>query len=155
MLHYLIEVIQMESGIGHPILEDNQPLSYIEWGWIPAIRDFLLHINGKIVNALRTPPTFRINDSYIMDSPHLMKLPRKQQIFINRCRLVLQVECLSDITTADGTRIRDEWLEYDTIKLSRSLKHWPTQGNPGEEAWKIWRSFITKGFLNNDNLLMR
>jgi hypothetical protein len=58
MLQFLLEVVQMEAGIGRPILEDNRPLPYIKWGWIPAIRDFLLHINTKIVNATTIPPTF-------------------------------------------------------------------------------------------------
>lgn len=48
----------MEARIGSPILEENRPLTYIEWGWIPAIRDILLHINAQISNATRTPPTF-------------------------------------------------------------------------------------------------
>jgi hypothetical protein len=47
----------MESGIGKPIMEDNRPLSYIEWGWIPSIQDFLYHINAVITNATDTPPT--------------------------------------------------------------------------------------------------
>jgi hypothetical protein len=55
MLQNLLEVIQMESGLGNPILEDNRPLHYIEWGWIPSIRDFLLHINGQIINATNRP----------------------------------------------------------------------------------------------------
>jgi hypothetical protein len=58
MLSYLLEVVQMEVGIGRPIMEDNQPLIYIEWGWIPSIRDFLFHINAKIKNATMPPPTF-------------------------------------------------------------------------------------------------
>jgi hypothetical protein len=51
----VLEVIQMESGIGLPILEDCWTLDYIEWGWIPQIRDFLKHIDGKIINATAIP----------------------------------------------------------------------------------------------------
>jgi hypothetical protein len=58
MIRHLLEVIQMESGIGCATLENNRPLSYIEWGWIPAIRDFLFHIKAKITNVTRPPPTF-------------------------------------------------------------------------------------------------
>jgi hypothetical protein len=75
----------MEAGIGRPILEENRPLIYIEWGWIPAIRDFLLHINAQIKNATNTPPTFRKFDSYIMDASTLITMTRKEQILINRC----------------------------------------------------------------------
>jgi hypothetical protein len=74
MIRHLLEVIQLESGMGSPILEDNRPLNYIEWGWIPAMRDFMLHINAKIMNATEDMPRFRINDSYIMDSPLLPRL---------------------------------------------------------------------------------
>jgi hypothetical protein len=28
----LLDIIQIEAGIGHPILEDCKPLDYIEWG---------------------------------------------------------------------------------------------------------------------------
>jgi hypothetical protein len=90
-------------------MEDNRPLIYIEWGWIPSIRDFLFHINAKINNATSPPPTFRQNDSYIMDAPLLSKLTRKEQILLNRCRLHLQVECVSDIANAEGTAIVEAW----------------------------------------------
>jgi hypothetical protein len=153
MIRHLLEVIQLESGMGSPILEDNRPLNYIEWGWIPAMRDFMLHINAKIMNALEDMPRFRINDSYIMDSPLLPRLTRKEQILINRCRIFLQIECLSDITNSEGNRILEEWRDYNSIKSSKSLKKWPIQSNPGPEAWKIWKHFLTRGFLAGDNTL--
>jgi hypothetical protein len=153
LLQYLLEVIQMEAGIGRPILEDNRPLIYIEWGWIPAIRDFLLHINAQIKNATNTPPKFRKFDSYIMDTSTLVTMTRKEQILINRCRLFLQVECLSDISDAEGKKILDEWYSPDTTKSSRSLKQWPLQGNPGQEAWKLWKKFLHSSFTSTNNSL--
>jgi hypothetical protein len=143
----------MESGIGRPILEDNRPLIYIEWGWIPATRDFLLHINAQIKNATTTPPIFRTHDSYIMDAQAITTMTRKEQVLINCCRLYLQVECLSDITDAEGKKILEEWFNPYTTKSSRSLKNWPSQGNPGQEAWKLWKKFLIKSFTTNNNLL--
>jgi hypothetical protein len=146
MLKYLLEVIQMESGIGNPILQDTRPLIYIEWGWVPGIRDFLHHINGQIINASPKPTIYRRNDSYIMDAPMLSTLSRKEQILINRCRLYLQVECISDICNADGSRILEDWKFANDDPPSHSTKSWPRQGDPGEEAWHIWRSFLGKAF---------
>jgi hypothetical protein len=83
MLQCLLDVIQMESGIGQPILVDNRPLIYIEWGWIPSIRDFMLHIDGKILNATSPRALYREHDSYLMDAPILSKLTQKEQILIN------------------------------------------------------------------------
>jgi hypothetical protein len=39
-----------------------------------------------------------------MDSPLLPCLTRKEQILINRCRIFLQIECLSNITNSEGNR---------------------------------------------------
>jgi hypothetical protein len=125
MLLYLLEVIQLESGIGAPILEENRPLLYIEWGWILAIRDLLLHINAKITNAMKTPTRYRVNDSYIMDSSLLPSMTRKEQILINRCRIFLQVECVSDISNSEGNMILAEWMDPHKQKSSQSLKKWP------------------------------
>jgi hypothetical protein len=78
MLRILLDVMQQEAGIQAPILEENRPLHYVEWGWIPSIRDFLLHINAKIMNATTGLATYRINDSMIMDAPELRHMSRKE-----------------------------------------------------------------------------
>jgi hypothetical protein len=59
MLRAVLDTIQLESGIGRPILEDTSPLDYLEWGWIPQIRDFLHHIDGKVIKATQTPILYR------------------------------------------------------------------------------------------------
>jgi hypothetical protein len=150
MLTKLLEVIQLESGIGQPILEDNRPLAYIEWGWIPSIRDFLQHIVGKITNATVKPRTYRENDSYIMDDKSITKMSRKEQILINRCRIFLQVETISDIANAEGTHIKKAWFNPNDKKPSHSNLDWPGQGDPGSEAWKIWKTFLTRTYTTND-----
>jgi hypothetical protein len=44
-------------------------------------------------------------------------------------------------------------MDHNSIKPSKSLKKWPIESNPGPEAWKIWKHFITRGFLAGDNTL--
>jgi hypothetical protein len=153
MLRALLETIQLEAGIGSPILEDTRAIDYIEWGWVPQIRDFLNHIDGKITGATPYPKTFRENDRYIMDSELLPTLSYKERMLIHRCRLFLQVELLSDIADAAGVSISDAWLDPNAKKPSYSTKNWPKQGNPGTEAWKIWRKFIERAFLNSNGKL--
>jgi hypothetical protein len=58
MLLALLDTIQLESGLGSPIMEDCRPLAYIEWGWIPHLRDFLYHINGVIIGVTEQPPIY-------------------------------------------------------------------------------------------------
>jgi hypothetical protein len=142
MITAVLEIMQLESGIGRPILEDCRPLDYIEWGWIPQIRDFLHHINGQIVTTQRRPKTYREHDTYLMDSEYLSRITQRERIYINRCRLHLQVATISDIATADGLQIHNTWKRPDTRKPSRSTLRWPRQDSPNRTAWKAWEKFL-------------
>jgi ribonuclease HI/enamine deaminase RidA (YjgF/YER057c/UK114 family) len=153
MIKAVLDTIQLESGIGKPILEDTRPLDYIEWGWVPHIRDFLQHIDAKITGATQTPLMYRENDQYLMDSSTLKNCTYKERMLIHRCRIFLQVEVLSDISDATGESILSAWLEPTSKKPSHSLKQWPKQNDPGEEAWKIWRKFITESFSSHNGKL--
>jgi hypothetical protein len=117
--------------------------------------DFLFHIKAKITNASRAPATYRQGDSYIMDSLVLNELSRKERILINCCRIFQQVECLSDIATADGSAINREWLSKQKRHRSSSNKVWPLQGDPGAKAWKIWARFLMRAFTDGSGNLIQ
>jgi hypothetical protein len=155
MLAILIDTIQLEAGIGSPILEDTRTLDYLEWGWIPQIREFPNHINGKIIGIGTKPPLFREGDQYIMDLPTLKHCTYRERMLIHRCRLHLQVEVLSDITNDKGDRILDVWKNNSQNKPSRSTKKWPLQADPGKEAWRIWRKFIVQQSFESSNSSLR
>jgi hypothetical protein len=40
MIVALLDAMQMEAGLGDPIMENCRQLDYIEWGWIQLIRDY-------------------------------------------------------------------------------------------------------------------
>jgi hypothetical protein len=154
LLLALLEVIQLEAGIGKPILEDCRPLEYLEWGWIPQIRDFLYHIDGKILHATKTPELYREHDQYLMDSPYLDRKTRREKLYIHRCRLYLQVETLSDIVTSAGTQILTSWYNPIAERPSKSLLRWPKQKRPNQQAWNAWKQFL-RSFENGTNRLRR
>jgi hypothetical protein len=144
MLTALLDTIQLESGIGCPILENCRPLDYIKWGWVIQIRDFLYHVNAQILGATEKPePAYREHDTYLMDSNYLDTITKRERIYIHRCRLHLQVATLSDIATTDGTRINKTCYSNETTKPSRSLKKWPNQEAPFWQAWTSWRRFLS------------
>jgi hypothetical protein len=153
MLEILINTIQLEAGIGSPILEDTRTLNYLEWGWIPQIREFLHHIDGKIVGMGNTPPRFREGNIYIMDSDIINNCTYKECMLIHRCRLHLQIEVISDIKNDIGDQIQNEWKNNNKLKPSKSTKKWPLQADPGKEAWRIWRKFLHRSFENNNGYL--
>jgi hypothetical protein len=41
-------------------------------------------------------------------------------------------------------------MNKNDVKNSRSTKIWPKQGDPGDQAWKIWRNFITKSLTDSN-----
>jgi hypothetical protein len=125
-------------------MEDCRPLAYIEWGWIPHLRDFLYHINGRIIGVTEQPSIYRQNDAYIMDSRELEKFTIREQIYIHRCRLYLQVETLSDIGTVSGSHIHKSWFSATAEKPSRSVLRWPIQEAPGAMAWMAWKRFLLR-----------
>jgi hypothetical protein len=153
MLQAVLDTIQLELGLGAPILKETRSLDYIEWGWIPQIQEFLHHINGKISGATEQPKQFREHDEYIMDHHTLNEKTYKERMLIHRCRLYLQVETLSNITNTLGTRIIEAWMDPDQPKLSYSTKKWPKQQPPGKEAWKIWRKFLNSAYTMTNGLL--
>jgi hypothetical protein len=154
MLLELLDVIQLEAGIGNPILEDCRSLEYIEWGWIPQIRDFLHHINGKIMHATRKPDVYREHDQYLMDASYLINQSRRDKLYIHRCRLYLQVETLSDIATAAGTQIHRSWFQREASRPSKSMIQWPRQNCPNKQAWNAWVRFL-RSFESNAGKLRK
>jgi hypothetical protein len=78
-----------------------------------------------------------------MDSTkHLDTLSRRDKFYIHRCRIYLQVETVSDIATADGTKIHDAWRNPETNKSSHSTIQRPRQAAPFKVAWRVWSKFL-------------
>jgi hypothetical protein len=107
------------------------------------------------MNATTGLTTHRINDSMIMDAPALQQMSRKEQILVNRCRILLQVESVSDIASSDGRYLHEAWLNNNPQKPSRSTKRWPKQGDTGKEAWSIWKRFLLRAYTKTDGTLYK
>lgn len=91
-----------------------------------------------------------------MDSKVIQELSRKEQIvLVNQCRLFMQVENLSDITDAEGKQILSQFINNSPDKPSRSLKKWPSQSDPGREAWTIWKRVLRRAFLKSTGELVK
>ena len=79
----------------------------------------------------------------------ILQSPSKtESIRINRCRIFLQATTVSDITSADGTRITEyAWTpeQKQSITNPRRSKHdWPRQPRPGPKSWKAWKGAIQR-----------
>ena len=87
-------------------------------------------------------------DSFLTDTfiQHGIKGAAPKQL--NTCQLFLQVETLSDITTADERYILG-WALDGCPDPHRPVYHaWPTQGDPGWQAWTEWRRTLSTCFCS-------
>jgi hypothetical protein len=77
-------------------------------------------------------------------------ITKKERAIFNFCRLYLRVTRISDLSTADGTRIRQHlWIgeKKDTGALPTGW--WPKQPRPSTKAWTIWKNILLRTFRTN------
>jgi hypothetical protein len=90
-----------------------------------------------------------------MEAHAITKVSSKERMLIHRCRIFMQVECVSDIANAEGTKLMEAWLSPKTLKPSKSNKNWPKQSDPGRQAWNIWKKFLINAFATSDGGKLR
>jgi hypothetical protein len=105
---------QLYSGMGIPIFESIDKLTYVTDNWFVQIRDFLISIQGTIsINNLWTPKIERIGDSILMELFKNSGLPPASLQLVNNWRIHFQVITLSDICNAAGTYLSLSIIEND------------------------------------------
>ena len=71
---------------------------------------------------------------------------------LNTCQLFLQVETLSDITSADGRYLLG-WALDGCPNIHQPVYHaWPIQGDPGKQAWMEWHRTLAICFCSGQIL---
>jgi len=63
---------------------------------------------------------------------------------INRARLFLQVETLSDVSNALTTELQKDLWSKTSMVHSQSTMLWPKQGAPGPQTQATWRKFLQR-----------
>ena len=94
----------------------------------------------------------REHDALLMDIFINAEVDQHTLLWLNNCRMFLNVSTLADITTADGARIkRTAW---NGIRDDSSPKRfsWPRTIRPSEQYWEIWRSCLQESVIKpHDN----
>jgi hypothetical protein len=68
------------------------------------------------------------------------RFPPQQLIRLNRCQLYLQLLSLSDMVSANGSRLIGPVLAGNKLIDRRSTLNWPEQGIPTKSDWLLWAS---------------
>jgi ribonuclease HI len=135
---------QLVSGRSKGILEipmENLPHLDDEL-WIQTMRRFLrvsqvtLHIDDIV-----TPVKKRINDEVIMDLIAVQTWTNAEIRQINKCRLFMRIESVSEMCTASGSHVTDNHWNV-IIGSGHNNKMWPIQGHPGAACIATWKRFV-------------
>lgn len=133
-LHYL----QLQVGYsGNPLL-----LDYTKWqhlatdSWIKALWESLHLFPIQLEMEYDDIPMPRQGDTTIMQFLHDITLTDTELARVNRCRNYLHLLFLSDITTADGTKLDADMIMGRRIP-QRSKMKFPRE-EPSKLDWECW-----------------
>ena len=105
MIQIQLSWLQLFSGIGTPILMAEKRIPYLPIGWLTNIHQLLVETRVQIELSHSWVPTIqREEDRVLMDIVH-HQLPDWMWEGVNRCRLFLKANTVTDIVTLDGSYI--------------------------------------------------
>ena len=137
----MLENITLMIGVNKSIFDVSfKDYGYLaEIGWIQQLWETSQQYGIKICGSYITTNSNRINDYALMEKILESDLYNKDDIMaINKCRIYLQVQNLSDITNGQGNMI--SYCAKNHIKdLDRISKYnWPNQAKPSKQEWEVW-----------------
>ena len=104
-----LEYVQLISGMQYPILNKSTKTIFLKWTpscWIANFKQILNHIDGetRIENQWQ-PSLQRKKDVFLMEAYAKFTNNINTLKILNNCRIHLKIITLSDITSADGTKL--------------------------------------------------
>ena len=154
----MIDYFQLASGIRIPVLENKKwKIKYVNRTWTTSLGQELQQYNIQ----LKVQPTFqltkqRINDLNIMEN----ELTNNDQLTIelkqfNACRLFLQVNYLSELTTIDSKTLYATIIGANITNRSESNLIWPNQLQPKLKYWTRWIKKIKQRYCISNSLQLK
>ena len=148
----------MASGISTPVLENNKwKIKYVNSTWSTSLVQELQQYNIQIkMQTIFKLTKQRINDSNIIEIElkNNDKLTTAAKPF-NTCRIFLQVNYLSEITTIDGKTLDDTIIGANITKRSNFKLICPNQIQPKLEHWKKWIKKIKQRYFILNSLPLK
>ena len=129
--------LQLFSGSSTPLLELKTSIPYLPKGWLTNIHQLLVETGIQVELSSGWIPTIqREEDQVLMDIVH-NKIPEWAWAGINRCRLYLKVNTITDIVTLDGKYIPAD-IRMVKRKLRESALNFPLQLRPNKDDIEQW-----------------
>ncbi|CAJ1945364.1 unnamed protein product [Cylindrotheca closterium] len=89
----------------------------------------------------------RTDDSLLMDLFINLEVEQEELLWLNWCRMFLQVCTVSDIVTADGRFIRRSAWNGLRDECCRSPYQWPRTVCPTRQHWDLWQTTLSRALL--------
>jgi hypothetical protein len=142
----LFQWAQLVAGIALPVLMDtNRRLPHLrDELWIQTHRHFLtVSSMTLVIPEITTPVLKRTHDKVLMNiATDNFSFSNSDIEKINRCRIYLRAEVLSDITSADGTYITTAAQTCHPSAILQTSTQWPKQPQPGPNHIKTWKRLL-------------
>jgi len=140
-----IESMHLLIGVNQPIFSlDYSKYGHLaERGWITHIWEMCDQYKISINGQYEQPTIARTNDSALMEL--LVKADiydNKELRSINKCRIYLEVQNMSDITDGSGIKIAYCALHHIKDPERISKYKWPKQPKPTKNDWIAWDDAI-------------
>ncbi|KAI2497472.1 hypothetical protein MHU86_17022 [Fragilaria crotonensis] len=145
-----LQYLQLEAGIAEGLLANpGIEVLYLTPSWLISVRDFLATHNMLV--TLTDQPTIQTAGptvQFIIQSQHLQRYSKSQQMDINLVRIYLQVNTLADMTDElQPNRICLEYLDGMRPHGWTTTMRWPKQLEPSKSQRRLWKRFITSSYL--------
>jgi exonuclease III len=115
--------------------------------YLHTVWEFCSRSGFELKDGLPPTPISRDGDIFIMEAFSLLQFSAAQLRILNKCRIYLQVELLSDMSTGDGVALHPGSLEQHEPRSNRDDYDWPFQPKPNNTAWSMWRNALVTAFL--------
>ena len=140
-----LEAIHIAMGINTPLFDLPYSKYYMlaEQGWIQHLWKATEQYQIKLQGLYMMPTINRNNDFAIMEKIIELDLYTDEDVqSINRCRIYLRVQNLSEIVNGEGNSIsycaRNRIRDPDRI----SKYKWPNQPFPKKNDWEVWEDLL-------------
>jgi hypothetical protein len=136
----------------YPLTYDfDQIKKYHEPLWLTNTWAFLSSIDGSVLFTTdRTLKTQCVNDHFLMEQFLTIKgIGAKELQRLNQCRLYLQVTLLSEISSANGKTILENYFQGNKHPNRRSNLTWPRQDRPPPSSLERLEKTSTTTILHN------
>ncbi|CAJ1956253.1 unnamed protein product [Cylindrotheca closterium] len=87
------------------------------------------------------------HDALLIDLFIDLEVDQDDLLWLNWCRMFLQVATVSDITTADGRYIRQCIWNGFRDDTYRTPYNWPRTVRPGRPYWELWQRTLSRALL--------